>query len=50
MASLAKFLEGGAFGVLNDILSEFHSDDGYAIPNRFEVLISAPGTSSTEAR
>ena len=50
MASLAKFLEGGAFGVLNDILSEFHSDDGYAIPNRFEVLISAPGSSSTEAR
>ena len=38
MASLARFLEAGAFGVLNDILSTFHSDEGYAIPNRFEVL------------
>ena len=42
MASLAKFLEGGAFGILNDILSEFHSDDGYAVPNRFECLILPP--------
>ena len=40
--ALAKFLEGTAFGVLNDILSTFHSDDGYALPNRFEVLISPP--------
>jgi len=39
MASLSKFLEAGAFGVLNDILSTFHSDEGYALPNRFEVLI-----------
>ena len=42
MAGLAKFLEGGAFGVLNDILSTFHSDEGYAIPNRFEVMIFNP--------
>ena len=42
MASLAKFLEGGAFGVLNDILSTFHSEDGYAVPNRFECLILPP--------
>jgi|TARA_R110002073_G_scaffold46863_1_gene127646 hypothetical protein len=42
MASLAKFLEAGAFGVLNDILSTFHSDEGYALPNRFEVFILAP--------
>ena len=42
MAGLAKFLEGGAFGVLNDILSTFHSDEGYAIPNRFEVMIFPP--------
>ena len=42
MSSLAKFLEGGAFGILNDIVSTFHSDDGYAIPNRFEVLILPP--------
>ena len=42
MANLARFLEAGAFGVLNDILSSFHSDEGYAIPNRFEVLILSP--------
>ena len=42
MASLARFLEAGAFGVLNDILSTFHSDEGYALPNRFEVFILAP--------
>ena len=50
MAGLARFLEGGAFGVINDILSEFHSDNGYAIPNRFEVLITRPGGSPTDAR
>ena len=42
MASLARFLEGGAFGVLNDILSTFHSEDAYAVPNRFECLILPP--------
>ena len=47
MASLAKFLEGGAFGVLNDILSMFHSEDGYAVPNRFECLILPPMNSTT---
>ena len=36
MADIAKFVEGGAFGGLNDILSTFHSDDGSAVPNRFE--------------
>ena len=41
--AIARFLEGTAFGVLNDILSTFHSEDGYAIPNRFEVLIIPPG-------
>ena len=43
--ALARFLEGTAFGVLNDILSTFHSEDGYAVPNRFEVLIIPPGGS-----
>ena len=42
MADIAKFVEGGAFGVFNDILSTFHSDDGYAVPNRFECLILPP--------
>ena len=49
--ALAKFLEGTAFGVLNDILSTFHSEDGgYAVPNRFEVIITRPGGSATESR
>ena len=45
MPGLARFLEGGAFGILNDILSTFHSEDGYATPNRFEVVIIPPGGS-----
>ena len=42
MANPAKFLEGTAFGALNNILSEMHSEDGYALPNRFEVIITPP--------
>ena len=49
MANLAKFLEAGAFGVLNDILSTFHSEDGYAVPNRFECLILPPISGSNSS-
>jgi len=42
MAEIPKFLEGGAFGVINDILAGFHDDNGYAQPNRYEVLILPP--------
>ena len=42
MADIAKFLEGGAFGVLNDILAGFRSNEGYAQPNRYEVLVLGP--------
>ena len=48
--ALARFIEGTAFGVLNDILSTFHSEDGYAVPNRFEVLITRPQASANENR
>ena len=48
--ALGRFLEGTAFGVLNDVLSMFHSEDGYAQPNRFEVLIMRPGSSASESR
>jgi len=48
--ALARFLEGTGFGVLNDILSTFHSEDGYAVPNRFEVLITRPKGSASESR
>ena len=42
MAEIPNFLEGTAFGVLNDILSAFHSNEGYAQPNKYEVLILPP--------
>ena len=40
--TLAQFLETAAFGALNDILSGFHSKNGYAVPNRFEAIIIPP--------
>ena len=40
--AIPNFLEGAAFGVLNDILAGFSSDDGYAQPNKYEVLIFPP--------
>ena len=42
MAEIPHFLEAGAFGVLNDVLSLFHSNNGYAQPNRFEIVILSP--------
>ena len=43
MATLASFVESTAFGVLNNFLSEFHSENGYALPSRYEVVITSPG-------
>ena len=43
MATLASFVESTAFGVLNNFLSEFHSDNGYALPSRYDVIITSPG-------
>ena len=40
--AIPNFLEGAAFGVLNDILAGFRSNDGYAQPNKYEVLILPP--------
>ena len=40
--AIPNFLEGAAFGILNDILAGFRSDDGYAQPNKYEVLIFPP--------
>jgi|TARA_R110001592_G_scaffold60334_1_gene183384 hypothetical protein len=40
--AIASFLEGTAFGVINDIISGFHSNEGYAVPNRYEVVIRPP--------
>ena len=40
--AFASFIEGTAFGVLNNILSKFHKNEGYALPNRYEVVIRPP--------
>ncbi len=42
MVEIPKFLEGGAFAVLNDVISYFRDDNGYAQPNRYEVVILGP--------
>ena len=36
------FIEGPAFAVLNEFVGMFRSDDGFARPNRYEVILSAP--------
>jgi len=40
--NFASFLEAASFGTLNNILATYHDDNGYAIPNRFDVIISGP--------
>ena len=50
MAVLPRFLEGAAFGVLNDILSEFRSNEGYARPNHYEVVIYKPSLQSNNGQ
>ena len=42
MAKLANFLEQNAFNILNDLLGVSNSDEGYAYPNRFEVVLPQP--------
>ena len=40
--NLGKRLEGTAYGVLNEILSGYRSQDGFARANRYEVMLHAP--------
>ena len=47
---LAKFVEENAFAELNNALSEFYSDNAYAVPNRFEVMILPPPEIFPDAR
>ena len=42
MATLANFVESTAFGALNNFLSEYRDDNGYALPSRYEVIITPP--------
>ena len=36
---LGRLLAGLADGVLNEVLADFREDDGYAQPNRYEVVL-----------
>ncbi len=38
----SNLLDGFAYGVLNELLAGFNGTDGYASPNRYEVIISPP--------
>ena len=40
--AIPNFLEGAAFGILNDILAGFRDNNGFAQPNKYEVLIFPP--------
>ena len=40
--AVPSFLEAGAYAVLNDVLSIMRTNEGYAQPNRYEVLILPP--------
>ena len=40
--NLGRGLEGTAYGVINEVLSGFRSDSGYAKPSRYEVTLNPP--------
>ena len=42
MAGLPNFIEGAAFGVLNAVLAGFRDNNGFAQPNRYEIIIIPP--------
>ena len=48
----SSLLDGFAYGVLNEILATFRSQDGYAKPSKYEVIITPPtgyrGTGGTD--
>ena len=45
--NLGRFLEGGAYAILNEAIAELHSDDVMARPNRYEVLLTPPKGAET---
>ena len=47
---LARFTEPNAYSSLEGAIASLHSDNSYATPNRFEVLITRPGSSATESK
>ena len=46
--NLGRLVEGPAYAILNEVLGEFRSDDGMALPSRYEVVLHPPtGTRGT---
>ena len=39
---MSDFVDALGFGVLNEILAGFRSNEGYAQPNKYEVMINPP--------
>ena len=46
MAKVGRELEGVAFGLINELLGLVRDDTGVARPNRFEVVVNPPTSSS----
>ena len=44
------FAEKTAANNLASAIASLHGKDGYAVPNRFEVIITRPGSSATESK
>ena len=50
MSQTAKFVEPNAYQTLEKAIASFHGENGYAVPNRFEVVINRPEGSSADNR
>ena len=46
MAATANFADPTSYSTLEKAIASFHGENGYAVPNRFEVLIMPPGASA----
>ena len=40
--NLGKMIEGPSYAILNEILGEFRTNDGFARPSRYEILLLPP--------
>ena len=40
--NLGKMIEGPSYAILNEILGEFRTNDGFARPSRYEVILFPP--------
>ena len=40
--NLGKMVEGPSYAILNEILGEFRTNDGFARPSRYEILLLPP--------